>query len=91
MKFLVDANLSPRVATRLCDGGYEASHVQDHGLLNAGDEKILRHALDTSDAHHLCGLRLRNNACTYWYGRAVVDLAAFCGPPQPYCWRTRAW
>lgn len=47
MRFLVDANLSPQVAARLCDGGYEASHVQDHGLLNAGDEKILRHALDT--------------------------------------------
>lgn len=46
MRFLVDANLSPRVAARLCDGGYEASHVQDHGLLNADDEKILRHALD---------------------------------------------
>jgi predicted nuclease of predicted toxin-antitoxin system len=47
MKFLVDANLSPRVAARLCDGGgYEASHVHDHGLLNASDEAILRHALD---------------------------------------------
>jgi len=48
MRFLVDANLSPRVAARLCDGGYEATHVQDHELLNADDEKILRHALDTS-------------------------------------------
>lgn len=47
MRFLVDANLSPRVAARLCDGGHEASHVQDHGLLNADDEKILHHALDT--------------------------------------------
>lgn len=50
MRFLVDANLSPRVATRLRDGGYEVSHVQDHGLLNADDEKILRYALDTSHA-----------------------------------------
>jgi predicted nuclease of predicted toxin-antitoxin system len=48
MRFLVDANLSPRVATRLCDGGYEADHVQDHGLLNASDETILRNAFDSS-------------------------------------------
>ncbi|MGH3874631.1 MAG: DUF5615 family PIN-like protein [Pseudonocardiaceae bacterium] len=46
MRFLVDANLSPRVAARLGDGGYAASHVQDHGLLNADDEKILRYAFD---------------------------------------------
>ncbi|MGH3935113.1 MAG: DUF5615 family PIN-like protein [Pseudonocardiaceae bacterium] len=32
MRFLVDANLSPRIAARLCAGGYEAAHVQDHGL-----------------------------------------------------------
>ncbi|MGH3912280.1 MAG: DUF5615 family PIN-like protein [Pseudonocardiaceae bacterium] len=41
MKLLVDADLSPRVAAQLCDGGYHASHVQDHGLLNASDEAIL--------------------------------------------------
>ncbi len=35
MRFLVDANLSPRVAAHLCDGGYE---------------KILHHALDTGHA-----------------------------------------
>lgn len=46
MRFLVDADLSPRVAARLCDGGHEASHVQDHGLLNSDDEKILHYALD---------------------------------------------
>lgn len=49
MRFLVDANLSPRVAARLCDGGYEATHVQDHGLLNASDKTILRNAFDAND------------------------------------------
>lgn len=35
------------MAAPLCDGGgYEASHVQDHGLLNARDEATLRHALN---------------------------------------------
>lgn len=48
MKLLVDANLSPRVAALLSEGGYDASHVQDHGLLTAGDEAILRCALDRS-------------------------------------------
>ncbi|GIJ33055.1 DUF5615 family PIN-like protein [Micromonospora sediminimaris] len=40
MKFLFDANLSPRIAVRLAEVGYDASHVVDHGLLAASDEKI---------------------------------------------------
>ncbi|MGH3546487.1 MAG: DUF5615 family PIN-like protein [Mycobacteriales bacterium] len=48
MKLLTDANLSPRIAKRLCDdGGYEASHVRDHGLFTASDEVILSHAAAT--------------------------------------------
>ncbi|MGH3917946.1 MAG: DUF5615 family PIN-like protein [Pseudonocardiaceae bacterium] len=42
MRFFVDANLSPRVAARLCDDGYEAAHVQDHGLLNASVPQACR-------------------------------------------------
>ncbi|MGH8922618.1 MAG: DUF5615 family PIN-like protein, partial [Actinomycetes bacterium] len=42
------AQLSPRVAAQLCKDGYHASHVQDHGLLNASDEAILRHALEAN-------------------------------------------
>lgn len=38
----------PAFAALLSDGGYHASHVQDHGLLTASDETILRCALDTS-------------------------------------------
>lgn len=44
---LVDANLSPQVAAQLRDGGYEASPRSGPWILNADDEKILRHALDT--------------------------------------------
>nr|MDT0660966.1 DUF5615 family PIN-like protein [Micromonospora sp. DSM 115978] len=40
MKLLIDANLSPRIAARLAEAGHEASHVMDHGLLSASDEKI---------------------------------------------------
>lgn len=84
MRFLVDANLSLRVtAAWLCDGGYEASHVQDHGLLNAGDEKILRHALDTG---HVI-IPADSNFATmlaYWYDLTIVDLATFCRPPPPH-------
>ncbi|MFS8479131.1 MAG: DUF5615 family PIN-like protein [Micromonosporaceae bacterium] len=40
MKILVDANLSPIVAERLTEGGYEAAHVRDHDLLAASDDEI---------------------------------------------------
>jgi predicted nuclease of predicted toxin-antitoxin system len=45
MKFLVDANLSPKVAARLSTAGHEATHVIDHGLLAATDDTILLHAV----------------------------------------------
>lgn len=46
MRFLVDANLSPIVAARLRDGGHDAVHVADVGLLAASDEEILSRADD---------------------------------------------
>jgi predicted nuclease of predicted toxin-antitoxin system len=45
MKLLVDANLSPRVVSRLRETGCDADHVRDHDLVNADDEAILRHAV----------------------------------------------
>lgn len=48
MRFLVDANLSPKVADRLRRAGHEATHVADHELLSAADDAFLAHAL----AHH---------------------------------------
>jgi predicted nuclease of predicted toxin-antitoxin system len=47
VKLLVDANLSPRVAERLADSGYDATHVCDHGLLTASDEAIAAFAVDS--------------------------------------------
>jgi hypothetical protein len=41
MRFLVDANLPPRVAVLLREHGHDATHVADHGLLLASDEVIL--------------------------------------------------
>ncbi|MDR1295527.1 MAG: DUF5615 family PIN-like protein [Bifidobacteriaceae bacterium] len=35
MRFLVDANLSPVVASHLRAVGCEATHVADHGILRA--------------------------------------------------------
>jgi predicted nuclease of predicted toxin-antitoxin system len=46
MKFLVDANLAPRVAARLRDSGHEAVHVDGVGLGTASDEAILASAHD---------------------------------------------
>lgn len=40
MRFVVDANLSPRVAGYLRDGGRDAVHVDEVGLLSATDSVI---------------------------------------------------
>lgn len=40
MKLLIDANLSPVVAEHLRAGGFDTSHVEDHGLGTASDEAI---------------------------------------------------
>ncbi len=45
MKLLLDANLSPRLATALAEAGYEAAHVADLGLLAASDPEIFDHAV----------------------------------------------
>ena len=46
MRFLVDANLSPRVAALLNEAGHDAVAVRDLGLQDATDETILEQALD---------------------------------------------
>ena len=40
MKFLLDQNLSPRVAVLLRAGGLHAEHVRDYGLQTELDEVI---------------------------------------------------
>ncbi|MBV9313192.1 MAG: DUF5615 family PIN-like protein [Pseudonocardia sp.] len=46
MKFLLDQNLSPRVAVLLRAGGLHAEHVRDYGLQTELDEVILVFARD---------------------------------------------
>jgi predicted nuclease of predicted toxin-antitoxin system len=41
MTFLLDSNLSHRVAQLLCDAGFDAVHVRDKGLQHATDSVIL--------------------------------------------------
>lgn len=45
MKFVVDANLSPRVADRLNAAGHDAVAVRDLGLHDATDDEIVDQAL----------------------------------------------
>ena len=45
MRFLVDANMSPRVALLLRAAGHDAIAVRDVNLHTAADELILDHAL----------------------------------------------
>lgn len=44
MKFLLDSNLSHRVAQLLRDAGIHAAHVRDHELQHATDSMILEFA-----------------------------------------------
>jgi predicted nuclease of predicted toxin-antitoxin system len=44
VRFLVDANLSPRVAEWLRNAGYDAVHVFEAALGQAGDRQILEEA-----------------------------------------------
>jgi predicted nuclease of predicted toxin-antitoxin system len=44
VRLLIDANLSPSIASRLREQGHEAVHVADIGMLSASDDKILAHA-----------------------------------------------
>lgn len=44
MKFLIDANLSPRVARQLAESGHVAVHVGDVGLGSADDDTFLQRA-----------------------------------------------
>ena len=46
MRFLVDANLSPRVAARLISAGFDSVHVTEVGLLTASDQAILDYAAE---------------------------------------------
>ena len=45
MRFLVDANVSPRLAALLRNEGHDAVAVRDVGLAHASDDEILDHAL----------------------------------------------
>jgi len=44
MKFLVDNALSPSLATRLGENGYDTIHVRDLGMAAASDEEIFSRA-----------------------------------------------
>lgn len=50
MRFLVDQQLPPALARWLADQGHDATHVQDHGLAEAEDPEICRHALASAAA-----------------------------------------
>jgi predicted nuclease of predicted toxin-antitoxin system len=46
MKFLLDANLSPRLASVLGEAGFKAAHVADVDLAHAADATIFDFAAD---------------------------------------------
>lgn len=49
MRFLLDANLSPRLVETVGTAGYRARHVADLGLLNASDDTIFDRAAADGD------------------------------------------
>ena len=70
MRFLIDAQLPPRLASLLRRAGHDADHVFDLGLLNATDSKIWRYAEKTG------AVILTKDA-----GFAAMRLHAGNGPP----------
>jgi predicted nuclease of predicted toxin-antitoxin system len=48
LRFLIDAQLSPRLTKALQDLGYGAEHVIDLGLAAAADDKLWQHAVRVS-------------------------------------------
>jgi predicted nuclease of predicted toxin-antitoxin system len=46
LRFLIDAQLPPRLARRLSDLGHEATHVADIGLAGASDATIWNIAIE---------------------------------------------
>lgn len=49
MRFLLDANLSPRLAAGLREAGYPTRHVDEIGLLGASDAEIFDRASEDGD------------------------------------------
>ena len=47
MNFVVDANLSPRIAGLLTAAGHDAVRVRDIGMRDASDDEIIDYAIDT--------------------------------------------
>ena len=47
VNYVVDANLSPRLAELLRDAGHDAVHVRDIGLRTASDNEIIDYAIST--------------------------------------------
>ena len=46
MKFLIDENLAPRLASELVGAGHDAVHVSNLGLRSSPDQEILKVALN---------------------------------------------
>ena len=49
MRFLLDANLSPRLVSGLVEAGYAVRHVDEIGLLGASDVEIFDRAAEDRD------------------------------------------
>lgn len=85
MRFLLDANLSPKTRDGLRAAGHDAVHVVDVGLLHADDDTILAHAAEhrlvlvTADHDFAALLALRGAA-----GPSVVHLRGIADRPPAF-------
>lgn len=84
MRFLIDAQLPPRLVQQFIEAGYEARHVVDFGLLQAADREIwnkaveLDAALVSKDADFVTLRALRGGPPIVWirFGNATRRVLA---------------
>lgn len=78
MRLLIDANLSPRIASKLRDEGHDAAHVADIGMLSAPDATILADAAASGQV--IISAISTSGSFLPWPGRHGLRWSCF-GPP----------
>jgi hypothetical protein len=83
LRLLIDANLSPRVAARLCAAGHDAVHMADCGLLYGQRRSNPGCCRRGQSDDRLGRRRLRCPARSWWAREAIGRVASFRRSTDP--------